>query len=585
MNRVRIYSVLLSLATGSLPALAQSGVVMRAMQDELDRSMSELRLGDLEQPYFVSYSVQDVSEIRATASLGGVASSGESASRSLHVEVRVGDRNLDNTNFSARPDFSSMEDISFGPVSLPLEENYEELRRAIWLATDRAYKDALDRISKKRAALQNETVVEEAADFSVEEPYQHEGGSGLTAPDANRVRALATELSAEFQEQAHIHISSVGARARSIRVHYVNSEGSSFLRDDPSATVTVSARTRAGDGTEISDSFTAFGRTWRDLPAIEDLSERSRELAGRLEDLRQAQVFERYAGPVLFEGQAAAELVRQVLLPRLLVQKAPVADDQRMRQTMDRLANPFQDKLGSRVLPRFLAVADNPTMRENEQGPLWGGYAVDDEGVRARETLLVQRGMLKTLLSTRNPVAGIPQSNGHMRGGGPAPSNLVMTSSSGLTEEEMSEEFLALLDERELEYGIVVRRIRASGARGFGDGPTGRSRGGRLLRAVVAVKVFPDGREELIREAVLTGLSEGSFRDIVAASEELTNHTFRFRSISPSFDPFAFMNPARQFGALASLVVPSLLFEDVSVRRPPGNIPRPPTVPKPPSGD
>ena len=158
-------------------------------------------------------------------------------------------------------------------------------------------------------------------------------------------------------------------------------------------------------------------------------------------------------------------------------------------------------------------------------------------------------------------------------------------SSSGLTPKEMSEEFLALLEERDLEYGIVVRRVRESGARGFAGGPPSRSRGGRLVRAVVAVKVYPGGREELIREAVLTGLSESSFRDIVAASEALTNHTFLFRSSGSSFDPFAFMNPARRFGAVTSLVVPSLLFEDVSVRRPPGNIPRPPVVPKPASGD
>ena len=365
----------------------------------------------------------------------------------------------------------------------------------------------------------------------------------------------------------------------------MNSEGSSFIRDDPTATVTVRAGTRADDGTEISDSFAEFGRDWRNLPDLPELAERGQALAVRLKNLRQAQVFERYAGPVMFEGQAAAELVRQVLLPRLLVRKAPVVDDQQIRQVMDRLANPFQDKLGSRVLPRFLAIVDNPALRGNELGPLWGGYRVDDEGVPARETVLVQRGMLKTLLSTRNPIAGIGQSNGHMRAGGPAPSNLLMTSSSGLTADEMSEEFLALLHERELEYGIVVRRLKEPGAEEFEAPPFGLAGRGRLIRAVLVAKVFPDGREELIREAVLTGLSESSFRDIVAASEELTNHTFQLRSISPSFDPFTFMNPARQLGALASLVVPSLLFEDVSVRRPPGNIPRPPVVPKPAPGD
>ena len=585
MNRMRICTLLLSMCIAWLPAAAQPSVVMQAMQDELARSMNELRLGELEQPYFVSYTVEEVSEIRATASLGGLASSGESASRILHVEVRVGDRDLDNTNFYPRPDFTSLEDMPFGPAALPLEDDYEELRRAIWLATDRAYKDALDRIAKKRAVLQNETVVEETPDFSVEDPYKHEDDPALPAPDADPVRALATDLSAVFREHPKIHISSVEARARRVRVHFVNSEGSSFRRDDPTAMVTVRAGTRADDGAEISDSFTAFGRNWRDLPALAGLAERGQALAGRLEDLRQAQVFERYAGPVLFEGQAAAELVRQVLVPRLLVQKAPVADDQRIRQAMDRLANPFQDKLGSRVLPRFLEIVDNPALRENEQGPLWGGYAVDDEGVPARETGLVQRGMLKTLLSTRNPIAGIPQSNGHMRAGGPAPSNLLMTSSNGLTADEMFEEFLALLEERELEYGVVVRRLQEPSAEGFEAPQFGLSRGGRLIRAVVAVKVFPDGREELLREAVLPGLSESSFRAIVAASEASTNHTILFRHETPLFDPFGFMNPTHRYGTIASLVVPSLLFEDVSARRSPGNVPRPPVVPRPVSGD
>lgn len=584
MNCTRICTLFLSLCIAWLPAVAQPSVVMQAMKDELSRSMNELRLGELEQPYFVSYTVQEVTTIGATASLGGLSRSGESASRTLHVEVRVGDRDLDNTNFYSLPDFTSIEDISFGPALLPLEDDYEELRRAIWLATDRAYKDALGRIAKKRAVLQNETVVEETPDFSIEDPYKHESGPAFPAAEADTVRTLTIGLSALFKEHTDIHVSSVDSRARNVRIQYVNSEGSSFIRDDPTAMVTVRAGTRADDGTEISDSFTAFGRIWADLPGLDELAEQGQALAGRLEALRQAQVFERYAGPVLFEGQAAAELVRQVLVPRLLVQKAPITDDQRTRRVGDRLTNPFQDKLGSRVLPRFLAIVDNPALRQNEQGPLWGGYAVDDEGVPARETVLVQRGMLKTLLATRNPIEGIPQSNGHMRAGGPAPSNLLLRSSSGLTAEEMTEEFLVLLEERDLEYGIVVRRLQEPGAGRFQARRGGRSRGGRLIRAVVAVKVFPDGREELIREAVLTGLSESSFRDIVAASEALTNHTILFRHSSPSFGPFGFAMPSRRSGIMASLAVPSLLFEDVSVRRPPGNIPRPPVVAKPVSG-
>ncbi len=584
MNRARTFAICLMVAIASLPSLAQESVLMQAMRDEMDRSMRELRLENLERPYFLAYTVRHVSQARASAVLGAITSSTDSESRTLSVEVRVGDRSLDNTNFLTRPNFASFSPLSAGMASLPLEDDYQELRRAIWLATDGAYKQALDQISKKRAVLQNETVVEQTADFSEEEPHQHVDEQIDPAAGAEQVRKLATDLSAAFGGQTGIDDSSADVRATRLVTSYVNSEGSSFVRADPSAAVNVRARARSADGTEIADSFVVYGRTLDDLPDEEDLTERSHTMAARLASLRQAEDIDRYAGPVLFEGQAAAELVRQILLPRLLAQKAPLADDPRTRQSIDRLGNPFQDKLGSRVLPRFLGVQDQPDLHENEQGPLWGGYAVDDEGVPARPTVLIQRGLLKTLLSTRNPVAEIPQSNGHNRGGGAAPSNLLVTAVGALSKEEMSEELTALMEERELDYAIVVRRLAGGGTGGFGGRRGGPSGGNRVIRVAVAAKIYPDGSEEPVRQAVVTGISDSSFRDIVAASEDLTNHTFLFRSEGAS-SPFSMMNPARSLGALTTLVVPSLLFEDVAVRRPPGNIPRPPVVPKATGGD
>ena len=581
----RSWAAALLIAAGStwLPAFAQTGVVMRAMRDEMARSVSDLQLDSLDRPYFIAYSIFELVDVRASASLGALGRSGSGETRLLHVEVRVGDRNLDNSNFTGRTGFGGGRDRS-GSVPLPLEDDYDGIRRSIWLATDQAYKRALGQISRKRAMLQNQTVVEPVPDFSVEEPFRHEGGPLPPSPDLDLVSSLAVDVSATFSEHPGIHDSSVDVDARRVRVHYLNSEDSTFVRDDPVYSVTVAARTRAPDGMEIADSFTEFGHSMDDLPDLPSLAERSRELAERLAVVRQAQLAERYAGPVLFEGQAAAEVVRQVLLPRLGVQKVPHVDDQRMRRAADRLENPFQDRLGSRIMPRFLSVVDDPTLRQDDRGPLRGGYEVDDEGVPARTTALVQRGLLKTLLSTRNPIPGILESNGHMRAGGPAPSNLVVTSSDGLTDDEMREELLAVMEERELDYGIVVRRIRDADG-GFGGGFRDRSGGGPLIRTVDAFKVYTDGREEPIRDGALAGLTERSFRDIVAASEAATSHTFLFRSAAGSFDPLGSANPARGLGAVATLVVPALLFEDVSLRRPPGNIPRPPALPRPGAGD
>ncbi len=563
------------------PLHAQESVLMRAMRDEMKRATADLQLGGMEKPYFVAYSVLESTSARASAVLGAVASRREGSSRYLAVEVRVGDRDLDNTNFVTRPDFGSALASASFPTILPLEDDYHELRRKIWLATDSAYKQALDHLSKKRAALQNATRVEEVPDFSEQEPNQYIDDRSFAQPDLLRVEALARDVSRAFDGMPHVFVSEVRVEMEREQLTYLNSEGSSFSRLDPSVSIRILAGTQAEDGTALEDSITAYGRSWEELPDRDTLIDRAQGLSERLRALRAANYLDRYTGPVLFEGQAAAEVVRRVLLPRLLASKTPIVDDPRSGRSTNRGGNPFLDKLGARVLPRFLGVVNDPTRDQHGETPLLGGYAVDDEGVPARETVLVQRGILKTLLATRNPVPGVPASNGSRRSAGPAPSNLLIVPQAGLEPDEIRSELLALVQERELEFGIAVRHIgnpqgRISSVR---RGPRGSGEQVQI-GPVVAYKIFPDGREELIRQADLVGLTESSFRDIVAVSQASSVHTTTFTAGSASFSGFTSLRRS----SIASLVVPSLLFEDITLRRPRGNIPRLPVVPHPEAG-
>ncbi len=564
-----------------LPALAQETVLLKAMRDEMTRAMEDLQLGGMDKPYFVSYTVLESTSSRASAVLGAIASRREGSSRLLAVEVRVGDKDLDNTNFSTRPDFGSALASAAFPSLLPLEDDYHELRRKIWLATDSAYKQALDHLSKKRAALQNATRVEEVPDFSEQEPYQYSDDRSVPRPDPQEVETLALDVSKAFDGMPHVFVSEVRAEVQLERLTYLNSEGSSFTRLDPSASVRILAGTQAEDGTALEDSISAYGRSWDELPDTETLKSRAQRLSERLRELRAANYLDRYSGPVLFERQAAAAIVRRVLLPRLLASKAPVVDDPRSSRSAGRGGNPFFDKLGARVLPRFLGVVNDPTLEQHDQTPLLGGYPVDDEGVPAQKTVLVQRGILKTLLATRNPVPGVPASTASRRSAGPGPSNVLIVPQQGLEPDELRSELLALVQERDLEFGILVRHIgspqgRIASAR---RGPRG-SGGQGLVGAVVAYKVFPDGREELIREAELVGVTESSFRDIVAASDDTFVYTTTFVAGSNSFSGLTSLRRS----AMTSLVVPSLLFEDLTLRRPRGNIPRLPVVPHPLAG-
>ena len=577
----------------SSPLKAGDDVLFKAMRDELDRSMTKLQLADLDKPYFIAYTVQDGTNWRVSASLDSLLEKTETRVRFLTVEVRVGNRTLDNTNFFSSP-FGATGVVRMfgGTVRLPLEDDYQEVRRQMWLATDGAYKKALEDISRKRAALRNRTEAERLADFSQEEPVQIREDVSPVAVNLEEAARLAKELSAVFRQMPGIFTSKVRLGVSNVRTLYVNSEGSSFTRTSPTVSLVALAATQALDGMPLQDFVALYGRSMGELPGKEMLAARVREMGERLEKLREAPLLDRYNGPVLFEGQAAAEVCSQILAPRLLAVRRPVAENPQVEAYLGMMDNPFLDKLGARVLPEFLSVVDNPTLPEFNQTRLLGSYQVDDEGVRARETMLVEKGILKTLLAARSPVSGIAHSTGNRRSSGVLPSNLIVSAEKGLSDQELREQFFKLIKRRGKEYGIVVRRLENPAFRAAGDQmyatftPPGQGEE-KVEGPILAYKVYPDGHEELIRNAELVGLSSAAFRDIVAASNTQTVYSCPFVSRALSlYSSYMYFDTAEgEPGApLVSFVVPALLFEDLTVKKPNDQIPKPP-LSKPPLSD
>ena len=582
MNNTRFPSAALAgavvLALLASTAYADEDVLMQAMREELARTMTELRMENMDEPYFVAYTVRDTQTVSAGAGFGALLPSSTSRSRRLGVELRVGDASFDNTNFQALGFFGGG-----GGATLPLTNDVVEIRRQIWLATDAAYKNALKQIAAKRAALQNATRTEDLGDLSPQEPYEYAEEPGQELPEAADIEALVRDLSALFRDMPHIMNSGVRASARLGRTYYVNSEGSSFVRSDPAAYLTVTAQAQTDDGAMLDDFRAVYGNAWQDIVNREYLHAEIEALGNAIAERRSAARLEdRYIGPVLFEGQAAAEFTAQVLLPRLRGTRTP---DTERRFSSRESGNPFLDKLGARVLPRFMDLTDDATLTGNG---FVSGYPVDDEGVPAQTTRLVENGILKTLLTTRNPVRGIDGSTGNRRGGAPQPSNLVMTNKRGMTREELYGELKLLMEERGADYGIVVRRLGNPGLRpatgpsfsiSFGGPSAGQS---RVANALVAYRVYPDGREELLRTVEFAGIADSVFKEIVAASDSNTIHT---RAGSSGFaSGLAMMVGGGMVlssaggGRTVTLSVPDLLFEEMSVRNPTGNLPHPPVA-------
>lgn len=551
---------------------AAPSVLLRALGDELKRSLAELRFDDAPKPYFLAYRVVENETARASASMGAIVDRYVGRNRSLLVEVRVGSRALDNTNFfSGGPAFQR-------GFSLPVTDDYAQLRRAIWLATDRTYKAALDDLAGKKAALQNKTQVEEVADFSEEQPFQVEDEQPPAQADMVRIAALATDVSAAFEGATHIFLSTVDVGVRDRTITYLNSEGSSFVRDEPRVSVNVQAETQAEDGTELADFVTAAARAWEQLPSTEALVAQTERMIAALAALRSAPAPSRYTGPVLFEGQAAAELVAQVLAPRFVAAPTPVADNPMFERAMEQMRNPFLDKLGARVMARPFTVVDDPTAVDADGAPYAGSYVVDDDGVPAGPTTLVANGILKTLLTSRAPVLDLPRSSGNRRGS-TTPSNLLVNAKNGLDADALRAELIALVEERGGEHGIAVRRIASARMSPSALFASTMGQGPKVLPLTLAYKVFPDGREELIGQAVLPTFAEAQFKDVIATSSA----RFRHDTIVVAAGGALFAGPIAGgvTDALTTIVTPDLLFEDVTVRRPPGNVPRPPVAAHP----
>ncbi len=506
------------LALAAAPGLAGDDLPARAMRDEMARSMSQLRLSGMEKPYFVAYRIDDLEAVSVAATLGSLTSTRPARLRLFSVELRVGDYALDNGNWFSTRGMGGPAGVS-GAGQAPLDDNYQEIRRQLWLATDAQYKSALEALSGKRAALEARRGAERLPDLGREAPVTLAEPPPPGPTSRAELEALARELSAAFRSAPLVSSSSVTISSRAVFTRYLNSEGTAFTRASPSFALRAEAEAQAPDGMPISDALAIHGRSAADLPPRAALLAQVGQLAARLGALTAAPTLERYSGPVLFEATAAAEIVAQQFAPRLLAFREPVSDDPRfdvfIGQMLSQLGlGAFADRIGSRVLPEFLDVTDDPRSKDWRGTRLLGGQSVDDDGVVPRPTSLIERGVLKGLLATRVPARGAPRSTGSRRGWGPAPSNLVVAASRSTGEAELRRDLLARAKARGLDYAVVVRRAGAGAAstavsRLAAQMGSGGEPGANALAEVY--RVFADGREELLRGVEIAEMPAAAF--------------------------------------------------------------------------
>lgn len=562
-------------------ALAQTSgdTVLRAMRDELDRSRG-LKMLALEAPYFIEYSIEDASSFEAAATLGGLLSVRHDRFRVPEINVRVGGPKFDNTDYLGSPHAGAHYDIG----RFPIENSYEALRRYLWLETDSAYKGAVEAIARKRAALKNVAVSEPLDDFAPAPPLKKLLEVRHVPLDEEAWPGRVRSLSAIFEGYPSLLASSVQVQAGQSVHYYVNSEGTEVRVPEDLIFLVARADAQAPDGMLVHDAaiFQAldFGR----LPSDAELRRGVTALAADVTALAGAPRGDEYAGPVLFEGRAAAQLFAEVLGENLAPARRPVADPG--RSNFVARESELQGRRGARILPEWMDVVDDPTQKEWQGRPLFGSYEVDREGVAPVPLTLVEKGVLKTFLMTRQPMPGLTGSNGRARLPGAfgantaAISNLFVRASETSPAPELKRQLIDICKQRGKPYGMVVRKLdfpsSASVAeirRLMGEN---RQDGGQLVSApVLAYRVYTDGREELVRGLSFRGLDARSLKDILSAGDD--NKVFEFLNNDA---PLALIGGAR-FVAETSVIAPSVLVDDLDLRPIAEELPKLPIVPPP----
>ncbi len=537
VSRLRDARVWLFLAAVSglrLAAFAESAPpvvkdpLLRAMSDELNREREQLVLPGMQRPYFIEYRLEDIHSYEIVANYGALTGETESRQRFVRVELRIGDYKVDSS--SAR---------GTGSLALaPGDNDPDALREALWTATDEAYKAALRNYSAKQAALKQFQNPPTANDFSPAKAVVAEEPVKDLQLDRNEWKHRLVEASGLYSKApeaqgfaATVQYSSASLNAMVVNRYTVNTDGSAVRHGFGGYQDNISVGGQAPDGMQLGRSNGTTATTAEGLEGWSSLRKRTLDNLASYEALRQAPVVdaEDYHGPVLFSGDAAADVVNRLFMPNIEADRPELG-------TMARTVGAYQSSYKSPVLPPFLTVVDDPTLHDFHGEGLLGAYTVDDEGEPAVPVTVVNHGKLVNYLVSREPVKDFPESNGHGRAtlGGPAHPHagvLLVKTDQSVTIEQMRAKLLSLAKDQ----GRDVYEVETLG-------------GGELAPRLL-YRVSPDGKRALVRGAIFDELDQRSLRsEIVAAGGE----------------PYVL----QQFTPLPqTTITPALLFADIAVKR------------------
>jgi TldD protein len=509
------------------PASPKDDPILRAMQAELDREQAQLLLPGMQKPYFIEYRLDDFTTYEAVANYGALVREESGHQRVVRVTVRVGSYDTDSS--TSRGD---------GTVALaPADNNSEALQYTLWTATDEAYKNALRAYSAKQAALKRFESSPTEKDFAPAKSVVHIGPMITLELDRNEWKRRVIDASGLYASDpevsanaANLQYSTADVRGVAVNRYLVNTEGTAVRQGYGGYAANISVGGQAPDGMQLARENGTSAAVAKELESWPVFRRRVIDDLKSLDALRNAPVIaaDDYHGPVLFSGDAAADLMNLLFVPNVQAVKPEMG-------TTARTQGAYTASFHSRVLPDFLSVIDDPLTTTFAGHSLLGAYEVDDEGVPAQAVKIVEDGKLNNYLMGRTPIKEFPESNGHSRAAvGQAPRThmgiMIFKSSAPLSAAKMNDKLVAMAKEQNRDVYAV------------------ETLGGEAAPRIF-YRVHPDGTRQLVRGAIFDELDTRSLRsDIIAAGDD--QYVANSLGVVPS-----------------TTIAPSLLFDDIGVKR------------------
>lgn len=509
MKRLTAAIYLMLLAALSF-ASAQNTPVLDAAEQEMQRFMKELA-GEPNPPYFIAYGITDEKAETMTASFGKLLAENSGHTRSLDIDLRVGSYEFDNTHIIRGNSFSFFSGT--GTAKLPLGNDMAALKNAIWSATDRRYKKAVEKLEK---AFTNKAVkvLEEdtSADFSEVVPQKEIEDAVRFSFNKAEWEQKIKRLSSIFFGNERLFAGNVSITAKLNTKYFVSTEGARLRWHEPYYRIFISAKAKAEDGMSLPLYKSWFSFTEEGLPGEAEIEKAIREIIQTLEDLREAPLAETYSGPAMLSGEASGVFFHEIFGHRV--------EGHRLKDPNN--AQTFKKSLGKEVLPKFIDVVFDPKKKELAGKELSGYYKYDDEGVKSQTVQVVEDGIFKNFLMSRSPIENFPASNGHGRrepgySAVSRQSNLIVESDNKKSVDELKEMLREMCREEEKEYGLFFVKVQG----GFTF--TGRTIPNSFnVNPLIVYKVYTDGRpDELVRGVDLIGTPLTTFSNIVATGDDM----------------------------------------------------------------